>query len=287
MKKIAAAFGLLLSLAACSGDLPPPAPMATKTLPAKIGLDVQAINLADRSEIQPSTSPYNDNHFTPTINDAIRQWATDRLQATGQTGQAIILIKDASLSAQALPKKDGIDKLFTRQQTLKYTGHAQVSIEANGHAGFATADANATRSVTLPEDPTDMEKQDAYYTLISGLMKDLSANLDAAIQNHMGSFITTAPVLGMAATPLETPPLQPLTVQPMATALPPIITNQTVTVTAVPPSPQVLSPTPMVVMPTVTAPPGAPTATVSVPALPPAPPTPAAVAPTVIPLSAK
>ena len=198
MKKMTAAFGLMLALTACSYEQAPPV-VTGHVLPPKIALNVRAINLADRSGIQPPNSPYNANHFTPTIAEAIKKWASDRLQAVGQNGQAIIVIKDASLTAQPLPVKSGFDSWFTRQQGLKYMGHADVSIEASGSGGFAVTDASASRVLTLPENPTAIEKQDAYFTMLNGLMEDLGKNLDSGIQAHMGNFITTAPVYGSTA----------------------------------------------------------------------------------------
>lgn len=201
MKKSAAAFGLALVLAACSEVPLPPAPPA-QPLPPKIALNVRAINLADRSGIQPPNSPYATNHFTPTISEAVKQWASDRLIANGSNGQAIMIIKDASLTAQALPTKSGIDSWFTRQQAVKYVGHADVSIEANGPSGFAIADASASRALTLPENPTPLERQDAYYAMLNGLMKDLGQNLEASLQTHMANFIANTPVYGVTAVPI-------------------------------------------------------------------------------------
>jgi hypothetical protein len=201
MKRLIAAFGLLLALTACESEQAPPPAHTSRVAPPKIALDVQVINLADRSGLQPTNSPYNGNRFTPTISDAIKQWAADRLQAAGQSGQAIIVIKDASLIAQPMPVKQGMDGWFTRQQGVKYIGRAEVSIEANGRPGFALADAVATRATTLPENPTAIEKQDAYYTLLNGLMKDLGQNLETGIQTHMGGFIVTPQVYGVTAVP--------------------------------------------------------------------------------------
>jgi hypothetical protein len=201
MKKLFAAFGLLLALSACETEQAPPPAHSAHTLPPKISLDVQAINLADRSGLQPNSSPYNTDRFTPTISEAIRQWASDRLQAAGQSGQAIIVIKDASLIQQPLPVSHGIDGWFTRQQGVKYIARAEVSLEANGRPGFALTDAVATRAVTLPEDPTPVEKQDAYFSLLNGLMKDLGQNMETGIQTHMGGFIVTPQVYGVTAVP--------------------------------------------------------------------------------------
>ncbi len=201
MKKTVAAFGLMLILAACSSAQTPPPVAVNQILSPKIAMDVRVISLADRSGLQPSDSPYNGNHFSPTITDAIKQWAADRLQANGQSGQAIVLIKKASLSAQPLPIKDGVEGWFTREQGSKYVARAEVSIEANGKNGFAVTDASATRAVTLPESPTESEKQAAYMLILNGLMKDLGENLEAGIHEHMSNFIAAAPVYGVTAVP--------------------------------------------------------------------------------------
>jgi len=214
MKKMTALIGLTLILSACSTDEAPAPSPVSHSLPPKIMLDVQSINLADRSGLQPASSPYNSNHFSPTISEAIKQWATDRLQAAGQNGQAIIVIKDASLIAQPLPIKQGMDGWFTRQQGTKYIGRAELSIEANGNEGFATTDATAMRTVTLPEDPSPMERQEAYYTLLNGLMKDLGQNLESGIQTHMAPFITSGSAMssmnnGLPPAPMMDRPATP------------------------------------------------------------------------------
>ncbi|MFA4994721.1 MAG: hypothetical protein WC521_05400 [Bdellovibrionales bacterium] len=203
MKIIPAAFGLMFVLAACSSPQTPPPVAVNQVLSPKIAMDVKIISLADRSGMQPSTSPYNGNRFSPTIAEAVKQWASDRLQAKGQLGQAIIIIKKASLTAQPLPVKDGIEGWFTREQATKYVGRAEVSVEAQGRNGYAVAEASATRGVTLPEDPTENEKQAAYIQLLNGLMKDLGDNLESGIHKHMSNFISTAPVYGSTAVPVQ------------------------------------------------------------------------------------
>ena len=172
-------------------------PVSTAAAPVKIALDVQAVTLADNSPLQMPGSLYANNHFSPTIADEIKKWAGDHLQAAGQTGVATVIIKNASVTEQNLAVKGGIENAFTRQQGVKYTAQAEVVIEAKGQDSFATTDATATRSVTLPENPSPLEKQDAYYTLLTGLMKDLDQNLNTGIQSHMERFIITAPLYGM------------------------------------------------------------------------------------------
>lgn len=201
MKKILAICGLALALTGCADEpVMVPAPTAY-ALPPKMMLNVKVINLADRSGKQQMNSPYKNNDFNPTIAEAMKQWAGDRLQAVGTNGQAIIVIKDAALIAQSLFTSDSIDTWFTRQQGLKYTGHAEISLEATAAPGFAMADASATRSVTLPEHPSAEERRQAYYTLLNGLMRDLGQNMDASIQAHMSDFLVSSPTYGVSAIP--------------------------------------------------------------------------------------
>lgn len=190
MKKFALALAFLASLAACAPD-------ASKVVPtdynsgSKTSLDVQSITLVDRSGLQPSNSPYNTNNFKPTIADAIHDWMAGHLQATGTSGEAMVIIKDATLTAEPIPYAQDF---FTRQQASRYVGHAEVVIEVKGRGNtFAIGNAEATRFQTLPENPTDLEKQNAYTIVLNGLMRDLSQNVDNSLRNHMQGY---APVSG-------------------------------------------------------------------------------------------
>ncbi len=202
MKYTSAVLGLVLVLAACSSDPTPPAVAYEQASGPKIALDVKKISLADRSGSMPMNSPYKTNQFSPTIAEAIKDWAVDHLQATGQDGQAIVLIKKASLIAQPMPLKEGIDSWFTRQQATKYVARAEVAIEASGGVGFAVAEASASRAITLPEDPNEAEKQEAYMSLLNGLMSDLSQNLQSSIHGHMARFISTGPSSSSVVAPV-------------------------------------------------------------------------------------
>jgi hypothetical protein len=218
----AAALSLTL-LAACSTDNNLPPPRTDYGLPPKISMDVQSINLVDRNPIQSVSSPYNSNHFQPTIDEAIRQWAKDRLQAVGPVGQAVVIIKDASLNQESVPHDTD---WFTRQQGSKYIAHAEVELEAKGHEGYALATAQANRFETLPDNPTEAERQAAYYKILNELMKDLGQNLEASIQTHMRDFLVSAPVLAPSMAPISTPVAMPV---PVSTDMPAYYSAQPVT----------------------------------------------------------
>jgi len=161
------------------------------TSPA-INLDVLTVVVVDRSQPQIGDTPYVSNNFQPTIGNAIRQWATNKLVATGTTGEAIVVIRESSLKAQALPHEDDF---FKRQQTSKYTGRAEVEIMVKGREGQGRVSAEASRFETLPETPSSLERQNAYYGLLNGLMRDLTKNLRSGINDHLGAFVVTAPII--------------------------------------------------------------------------------------------
>ena len=202
MKKRIAALAFITLLAACA-DTPAPPPKREYVLPPKINLDVQSLSLTDRSGMQSANSPYNSNDFQPTIAQAVRQWAKDRLQAVGAEGQAMVIIKDASLVQQAIPYEHDI---FTRQQASKYVAHVSIDVEAKGREGYAVASAEASRFVTLPENPTVAERQKAYFDVLNGLMRDVGTKLEGSIQDHMHDFVITVPMFDGSA-PGSVPPV--------------------------------------------------------------------------------
>ena len=182
----------LAFLAACSSD-PLPAVKVESDPAAKINLDVAGITVLDRSSPSLSDSPYATNNFQPTLLAATRQWAAQKLAAVGTSGQATFVIKDASLKVQPLAYEE---TLFDRQQASKYIAHVEVQIDiASPRAGQGRVMAEASRYETLPEDPTAIERQNAYTKVLNGLMRDLSAKLRDGIQTHITPFVITAPIL--------------------------------------------------------------------------------------------
>jgi hypothetical protein len=191
MKKILIFCFFVPLLCACSTGSPPAAQYGGAPA-STINLDVLTLTDLDRSAPPAPGSPYTKNNFRPTIASAARQWLTQHLAAVGTTGEATVVLKDASLTSQALPyTKD----LFTRQQASKYIAHAEVEITVKGHEGYGQVTAEATHFETLPENSSPIERQDAYTRVLNGLMHDLGVNLDAAIHDHIGDFVVTAPVL--------------------------------------------------------------------------------------------
>lgn len=184
MKRILATLFVCV-LSACASPPPAPVKQVVDASPA-INLDVLTVTVLDRTMPQPGTSPYNTNNFQPTLASAIRQWATQKLVAVGTTGEAIIVIRDATLNAETIPHPDS---WFTREQTSKYVGHAsiEVGITRRNQQGQVTAE--ASRFETLPEQPSSLERQNAYNKILNGVMQELTANVRAGVNQHLAGFV--------------------------------------------------------------------------------------------------
>jgi len=195
---------LALFISSCASPAPAPAPLDYPQL-GKISLDVKDLTFVDRGIEQMPAAPVVKN-LQPSVADALHIWASQRLQAVGGDGIAAFVVKNAYVTEEALPAESS---WFQRPQTGKLTGHVEIEFDARGKQGYALATANAARSVTLSENPSDGEKQDAYNTLLSGMMQDLDKYLDQAIHDHMKDFIVNDPVIGSRLPTPESPGQSP------------------------------------------------------------------------------
>lgn len=221
MKKSLLALVLCVALTACASEpAPPPAPLDYASL-GKIYLDTQDLRVVNRFFDSTAKTSSAQQAYTPKLSEAIKRWASDRLQPVGTVGHATILIKDASVSEQILPTSSSFENWFTRQQSSKLIGRIEVEIDAQSpmgdvgsKSGFAKA--HASHSVTLPQDPTEKERASAYKTLLDALMANLNKNLEQAIREHMARFVVTQPpesgaMLAPPAAPALAPVVSPAT----------------------------------------------------------------------------
>ncbi|NTU76382.1 MAG: hypothetical protein HGA90_00955 [Alphaproteobacteria bacterium] len=201
MKKALLALGLCAALTACASESSPPSSNLDYSSMGKVALDVQDLRVVNRAYATPQWPPYVGHLHKPYLADAVSRWAADRFQAVGSSGQATIIIKDAGVSEQVLPVSRGYESVIERAQTKKYVGRLDVALEAMSpdSSRTAIATAHAERYETLPDRPSEAERSAVYRKLLDGLMADMNKNMNQAISQHMGAFVTMAPANAVPA----------------------------------------------------------------------------------------
>lgn len=207
---------LLLSVALTACAAAPQVPPVKLPEPVAVTLNTQDVRVINRAYAIPQSAPYIGHLFTPTVIDAVDNWAKNGVRAAGSDGHATIVVKDASLTERPLVMDEGMTRWMWRQQSKKYIARVEVEITAQsprGDTGVATA--HAVHAVTLPEDPTEEEKSVAYQKLLTALMRALDASARQAMQEHMSHFIVKT----------ETPAAMPLAASPSAAVKPALTDN--------------------------------------------------------------
>ena len=187
----AAAIGLAaLVLAACQAQ--PPAPplgdVNFNNLPP-IQLAVSRIEVVD--EYTPPLRAPNVEHDMPVSPAAAaNRWADQRLRAIGGAGVARVIISDASVVENKLPVESGIRGTFTTNQSARFDARVHMRVEIRNDRGFtdAFAEAGAARSRTIPETASVHDKDKLFIDLVTGLMSDLNAQLDANIASFLRAY---------------------------------------------------------------------------------------------------
>jgi len=155
-----------------------------------IRLDVGEIRVVNAYK-SPLQAPNVEHELPVKIDQSVRRWAQDRLQAVGGTGSyAVLTIKDASVIEKTLKTKKGLSGFFTNDQSEKYDFRvaAELKIETiNGEKGLVAAE--ASRSKTVPENITLNDREMMYFERTEALMSDFNAQMEKNVRAFLGKFI--------------------------------------------------------------------------------------------------
>jgi hypothetical protein len=181
----------LFTLAACVTTGPQPSyPEITFAHLAPIKLDVAEIVYAPR--YQPPIAAPNIGHEFPTPPaKAAERWIADRLVAVGTSGQAIVVIRQATGTETKLKVKKGITGAFTTDQAWRYDVGVEIVINAVSLNRKINAEAStaAQQSRTMPEDASLSEREDVWFALTENVMRKFDTNFEAQIRKDLAKFI--------------------------------------------------------------------------------------------------
>lgn len=190
---LAPLFLALVFLGACATEPPPrDFPEIGFAHLAPIQLDVGTIEVErlDRPSGQP---PRVDHLFPNPPGEVAETWARERLEAAapGSANTAQVLIREASVIEVPLPRTPGIKGAFTTDQSERYDAKVAIDVRIfDAYGNFlGNAEAEALRSLTLPENATLGEREDAWFRMTETLFRDLDRELENNIRSALYSYV--------------------------------------------------------------------------------------------------
>jgi len=155
-----------------------------------LSLDVAKLETMS-SYTPPMSAPNVDHLFHTSPAGALGRWAKDRLRAVGKNGFARFTIIEASVTETQLDMKKGIIGAFTKDQSERYDAVLEAKLEifddSDLSVGFARA--KATRSVTVREDSSVNQREQAWFHLTEELVRDIDAELQKNISMYLSRWL--------------------------------------------------------------------------------------------------
>ena len=186
-------FALLamLALAGCISGTENYTPQPLQFSDAPVRLNVASINVTSSYQ-SPQRAPNVEHTFPTPPAQAVHQWAKQRLAAAGQRGILEVLIEQASVREETLPKKTGIEGFFTDEQDVRYDASIKVSMRIyDGISALSTAHADVyvTRSRTLNERASIAEREKLFDSMIREMMAQFEIEANTQMNRYFTAYL--------------------------------------------------------------------------------------------------
>lgn len=158
-----------------------------------INIDVKDIQLVE--VYTPTyTAPYVEHRFPILPVDAFKAWMNDRIQTSGKDGTLRIIIKNAKVKETELPpSQKGLKGLFTIEQSERYDAELEVVFEIYKDDIMPAAEIQIapTRSQTISENRTLIERNLMYHQLTVDLVDQFNQEMESYVQQYFSDFLLT------------------------------------------------------------------------------------------------
>jgi hypothetical protein len=147
-----------------------------------------------QSAYRPSGAPPHVEHtLVLAPEEALRRLLEQRLLAAGGAGRLQAVIVDASVEDQTLETETGVRGWLTTKPAARLTSRVKVRVDRLDDTGMVTRSVttSATRSRSVPEGASFVERQRIAYELVRELVDDLDAALAAGLRESFGELIVS------------------------------------------------------------------------------------------------
>lgn len=138
----------------------------------------------------PMTSPNVEHLFTERPAEAARKLVEQQVVAAGAQDTLRVTIENASVTRVALPVKQSLFGVFSRQPAERLEGRMALKFELFDPAApdiiRGRASVTAARDKTLTNDVSPAEREAAYHALTQDLTDDLAAQMARTIRGTFG-----------------------------------------------------------------------------------------------------
>lgn len=178
-------------VAGCATDLEKPGfPQISFAHLQPITLNVARVEVENRY-VSPAARPNVEHEFPVSPAAAALNWGRDRLRAAGTAGVARVIIRRASVVEVPLKRSQGVEGLFTRDQSERYDAVIDMMAEIRDEAGNVrvTVESTAKRSRSVSENISLIEREKVWFEMTESMMTDLNTALENQIRIHMKDWI--------------------------------------------------------------------------------------------------
>ena len=181
--------GLGLGLLASCGPPPPAAPTYPDIrFTGSPSLVLEATQIDIRSLDLPGST---DRAFPISPLQAMQNWGRDRLRADGRGNPARFTIVKASATEKNLAVQGGVSGTFTDQVSQQYDVAVEGTLEILDPHGMALrmVHAGASRSRSVLQSATPVDRDQARYDLVKDVMSDFDQQMETQIRDNFGLYL--------------------------------------------------------------------------------------------------
>ncbi len=184
-------FALLIAVSACHPTTPPPRLGKPQFSGAAFQFDAMDIDIVQSSPASPSDvqSRYQ---FPTRLDSGMEQWIKDRIVLRGGENRLKLDIEEASVTEEKLPVTKGFAGLFKDEQSRRYKATLKVSLSLytpDRPTSRAGVESEASRFITLSEDASVAQRQQAFNDLVISVLQQVDSELSHRIPQHFSEYL--------------------------------------------------------------------------------------------------